>query len=424
MTEQDPQTAEDAARKEAEARRARILNSADDRMDKVTMGNSGSDGKSKSSKLAAMRKRRFKKKAKEETAAETEETQDVKEETSAPEPVETVKPAPEPSQPEGSKDEQEKSAPKKEYMGVAKMRRKMILEKKKKEAEANAAASPAATTTRKKPSSANSLADRMGIMMHIVVVVLLFIAGLDVGLQGHLTSYGEATKIHYNLAPREGKFRFFLPSMPTYLMKNDEEQEQRDLAEKILKDLETEGTYETDKDSQDTEFVESPHLVKEVNIDPLFQADLDEYTKGDGLIMMAARLAVSIHRLLLSIFFYLPLRIWRWGMDVVSSLLVIPPLLGIIAIFIRQVVGTMLLGAELPESGGNESQSSDVISTVANFVKTFLKGSFPTLVSLYGGWVSLRSDMYVVMSGVFVGMALSHSPLLNQSIDGGIKEEL
>jgi hypothetical protein len=66
--------------------------------------------------------------------------------------------------------------------------------------------------------------------------------------------------------------------------------------------------------------------------------------------------------------------------------------------------------AQIKSRGGDlEENSTDVLSTMKKVVMTFITNAFPTLVTMAEGWMHLRSDMYVVLFGLFVGWAWHHT---------------
>jgi hypothetical protein len=120
-------------------------------------------------------------------------------------------------------------------------------------------------------------------------------------------------------------------------------------------------------------------------------------------------------------------------LSVPLALIKMPPALFMIALGLRQILGKMILGASIPEpkpDSSEEKNNIEVLSMAKNFIKNFLSTNFPLLVGLYDMFVHLRSDMYIVLCGVFVGMAWSHlvppagmpMPVMNAG-DGMIKED-
>jgi hypothetical protein len=107
---------------------------------------------------------------------------------------------------------------------------------------------------------------------------------------------------------------------------------------------------------------------------------------GDGLYFTLARFAVRVHRWNLAIFYYGPRSFFVSLSSFVWSFKQTPPVLFLMAIIIRQIIGKVVLGAKLPDKIVDE-----------------------TAASFYGVWTHLRSDMYVVLCGLLVGLAWSHN---------------
>lgn len=430
---------EDEARAAAEARRQRILETADKRMDRVngfladdTVGTTSEDatgadqppaaavatGGKKTSKLAAMRRRRFRKNAeaasagttatttesadkeseqgtKDETSPPAAESKEVTKEEASPEPVEQTE---ETKPVSAAATESSSDASTKKYVGVARMRRKMIKERQQKkqqvEEEEEEEMAPTAVPTKLATPPKSTYA----IVMHLVTVLFLFLAGFEVGLQQNVIEYRDDLTIHHTLAPQqelrllnqEVSLSYFSPT-PT-----------------IVK-----GSANTDQEPptpyvEDDEFAskEEKDSDKEENLDPLFGVDLDELTAGPGLFMMMGRIAVRVHRFLLSLVYYFPIRMWNNILALIAS----PPILCLTAIAIRQ--GSHLLGGKLPEATVDDAKTStqhqDVMASVKNVVSNFILKSFPTATKIYEAWTHLRSDMYVVWCGLFVGLVWHH----------------
>lgn len=365
------------------------------------------------------------------------------------------------------------------YMGVAKMRRRMLQERQQQkttlEVASNNNNNSNASTTHKQSinkKQKSNIATILPILMNVFTLLLLVGAGLDVGLQQGAVEYhycqnnnnddesnqycllnnagGAAEKdspssrynnnnaltVHSELAPRkmgglQRTLSLILPfaatqssttnnnNEPVVVVKpqllvhrDDKEEWQARMAE-----------HETDEFSDDRlvrggDAKDKDNLV----VDPLFQVDLDQFTKGDGLYFTLVRFAVYMHRCNLSIFYYTPRSMFQSILLFVLSLLKSPPVLCLAAIVLRQCVGKFILGANnLPRSGdagknntNNNSNSPeksklDIMSTIQTFVTTAVLAKFPTLVTLYDIWTHLRADMYVILFGVFVGLAWSHN---------------
>ena len=310
--------------------------------------------------------------------------------------------------------------PKRKYQGVAKMRRRMIKEKQKlREASEQEASTEAAATTTAAAIDAKKVLERvhrkpalLPILMHVVTVLLLFLAGLDVGLQQSSIDYygGALLTVHTDLAPRSPHqlgglaaiVRGWTGGGPGAAAKDretlvggEEWQEEASLLEHDeFADVGVEGG-DSDSDAS--------------NLDPLFRVDLDKLMQGPGLTLWLGRGAVRVHRLNLAIFWYGPRGFFLGFADWLFSLTTSPPVLCLVAIIIRQLVGKVVLGAHLPAKVEDETQHKDVMSMIKQFVSNFILKSFPTMTSLYDVWTHVRADMYVLLCGVFVGMAYSHT---------------
>ena len=94
-------------------------------------------------------------------------------------------------------------------------------------------------------------------------------------------------------------------------------------------------------------------------------------------------------------------------MAIPQQLLTTPPILCIISLVVRQS-SKLIFGAKLPEPTSDKKDSKDVLAMMKQGVMNFLAGLFPTVVSVYDVWTHLRSDMYVILCGVFVGLAYTH----------------
>lgn len=455
----DAEAAKDAARAQAEARRKRILEKANNRMKQVN-GESGEDeegkktSRSNAARIRAARQRRYGKKSSAAATASTDsttpattstETKESPAENGAPASASSPDAQPEkvesnstkekieaPIEPSSSGEDATASTaaaapvPKKKYVGVAKMRRKMALKKKMEEENKDPGASSTADGESATTSSASDAKSAKGksapatsvgtagipavkvqtvpIYMHMVVILLLFLAGFDVGVHQFHTEIDVRTQV----AVQEYGVPFlqrspWQPLTPIATRKDSEET----LEEKLSLSSPLAGAA----DSQD-EFEE---IIDEEynppNIDPIFRVDLDELTKGPGLLNQMARGALSIHRLILWLIYYGPVGFFGAILSIPTTFIQSPPALFMVAVFLRQIVGKGLLGAVIPEDLGADSADKnniEILSMAKNFVKNFFTTTFPTLVTLYDVFVHLKADMYVVLCGVFFGLAWTH----------------
>ena len=167
-----------------------------------------------------------------------------------------------------------------------------------------------------------------------------------------------------------------------------------------------------DHDDTEDEFSSTVPTVQRMqsnNIDPLFQVDLDALTTGDGLYFTLGRFAVRVHRFILSIVLDLPKSILQSVLSFVWSFVQTPPVFFLMAVLIRHGLGKVVLGAKLPAAVVDDAAHKDILSTVQTFATKFVLSSFPTLKIVYDVWTHIRSDMYVILCGLFVGWAVSHS---------------
>ena len=469
---ENPELTIESARAQAEKRRKRILEKANNRMQYVNgeMTQDEEEKKeslSKAARIRAARQRRYGKKSaasSNTTAVETESKSEVEVEEasqSAETSTETVEPTKD--EPE---DHQDKIAPvaseesaepttKKKYVGVARMRRNMLIKKKKE--EENIDNDPGANTTARSKSEAASAplasdgkistaatstgnsnvlpvkVQTIPIYMHMLVILLLFVAGFDVGVQQFHTDIDVRTQV----AVQEFGVPFVQrnPWNPLKPISTERGSKQA-LEEKISPStLSTSGSGKDEFDEDDIDEEHNPPII-----DPIFRVDLDEKTKGPGILNQMARGAISIHRLLLWLFYYGPMGFLGSFLSLPAIVMQTPPGLFLIAIALRQVLGKAVLGANIPENSGEDGADGtkqnkiEVISVAKNMVKSFFSTNFPKLVTFYDGYLHLKSDMYVVFCGVFFGLAWTHlrsdtescaaEPIVGVGDDGYGGEEL
>lgn len=465
-------SAEDKARVAAEARRKRIQEKAFKRL-AVVSGEQALDEEEKkasaanAARLKAARQRRYGKKSTpttteatagsaaaapadapvdEATPAAVSETTAVVEDTTKPAVPDVVSTAATTAEPDASdvvtpaaEATAVPPANKKKYHGVAKTRRQMLAKKKAQETEqdsttvgggggAPVGGGAKATAKAGPPVPAAALLTKkvaiVPIYMHIVTIILIFLAGLDVGLQQFVD---DDMQIHSQTALKQYGLPFLHRSPFEPLTPVDEN------AAGTKRYLE--GEYLSgatgQSDNLDEFQVEEEEYVPIV--DPLFRVDLDEMTKGPGFLNQLARGAVFVHRVILWLIYLAPVAFVTKLLSVPMSLWQSPPTLFLTALALRQVVGKAILGARLPDPSEQAEDgvknNLDVLNIAKNFVKNFFTTSFPTAVTLYDAFSHLRSDMYVAICGVFVGMAWTHlqgdtMPLAKELIDSVGGDEL
>ena len=444
-----------SAKAKAEARRQRILAASGERMGVVSGGTEGAstaDGADTSavgspeggmSKYAAARRRRYGKK---KAAVASSEGSDDKpaeaaaaeaaEAAAAPEAESTVaNEEPAASAPTPTPDETgEQTGDKKKYMGVAKMRRKRLAEKKKKEEEEAAAAANASTSadsSRKLTKSVSSVArdavkkHRFAIFMQLFTLVLLFLAGLGVGMQNHALNDGEVA-VSRELSLNEHGFGALRilglgGSGSSEPEKSKEGAAASDTRERLLQE-ETKDTI-SEKTEEETvsedEFGDAATATatkpkgvdddtSEPNIDPLFRVDLDQLTAGPGVLKVASRVAVKLHRSIMYLVLVLPVAILQSILALPRALMTNPPILFILTVVIRYL-GRDILGAQLPDlsaTGGGDEEGKDMMSSAKNMAMNFLTASFPNAAKLMEIMRDARQDMFVILCGLFVGLVL------------------
>ena len=457
-TDAEMEAKKETARAKAEARRQRILAKQGERMGVVsggTEGQTGADGSGDAaasgagaaaegmaspsggmSKYAAARRRRYGNKKAAAAPAPAEEAStpaETKSEAPAPAPAaataeatETKTENEEPAAATASDTEATKD--KKKYMGVAKMRRKMIAEKKKKE-EAEAS-----TSGRKLgvPRSMSNVAKesvkqhRAAVLMQLFTLVLLFLAGLGVGMQNHALDDGVVV-VEDQLSHSENGIGALRILGLGKASKTASEDARDRLLEKEEDAKVPVGANGAGAEVEGDEFGEDATKAAAIdgadskpkgvggddkvpNIDPLFRVDLDELTAGPGIFNIAARLAVMVHRSIMYIFLVMPLSIIKSIFALPSALMTNPPILFLMSVVIRYV-GRDLLGARLPDlntvqGGATEDKGSDLIGSAKNMATNFLSSSFPAAAKLLEVFSDAKQDMFVILCGFFIGMVL------------------
>ena len=297
-------------------------------------------------------------------------------------------------------------ASKKKYVGVARMRRKMILKKRQEEESESKPESTTEAAAVVLPATVSAPVSTFPVYMYIFTVLLLFLAGLDVGLQ----QFHQDVTVH----PNDVFSQHGAPFVHRNLWKVDETNSPSQLEE-----LQKRTSDWNDADTPD-EFVEDEDEY-EPNIDPLFRVDLDELTKGSGILLQLARGAVAVHRFILRIVYEIPMGIFQTILGIPQTLINSPPILCIVALILRQVISKQVLRASLPSSESDDKSKEtggiDVLAMIKQTVKNFLSSAFPTAVSMYDAFTHIRSDMYIILCGVFFGLAWRHQQVLHTEGD-------
>ena len=374
-------------------------------------------------RIAQMRRRRYKKAAEEAAAKEEANAEEsaadaalseenvAKEEgsnvVSTKEEVPVPAPAPAPSTDGNELSEGDT----KKYMGVVKMRRKKAAEKRKN--EDSAIENDLKELEKKIPKMLKPKPVALApIMFQLFTVIFLFFAGFDVGIQNHAIVKQEVPHIHANLSYVEhgiGAKKIFGKG------KSDNQN--------VLTNLGSVDFAEEDEfgDLKSKPAGATSDIIQDANVDPLFGVDFDQLTAGSGIFFTIARFAVSIHRTLSYLFFLLPLSIFRSILAIPKRLFVNPPVLFLCAVIIRYV-GKYVFGGNVPKLDdmieaevkavetkekpdlASNIASTDFLSMGKNFAANYAKTNFPKVVMVFTIFKDARSDMFVVLCGLFVGL--------------------
>lgn len=318
---------------------------------------------------------------------------------------------------------------KKQYMGVAKMRRKLAAEKKKNE-EAVIEEELKELET-KIPKLLHPSPIALGpILIQLFTVCFLFFAGFDVGIQNHAIVKQETPHVHMNLCYVDHGI-----GIKKIFGRGESSQSQDALSGLSLgSNLAGLGQEEEEDDEfGDTKSkplgASSQPKNMEGNLDPIFGVDFDKLTTGDGFFFTAARFAVWVHRTLTYFFYLLPLSVLYSILSVPKKLIGNPPVFFLCAVIIRYI-GKHVLGGNVPnldemieaevkadkdENEKPDIASTDFVSMGKNFISNFLKGNFPKLVMVFTIMKDARSDMFIILCGFFVGL-IAPTSLLRSTI--------
>jgi len=309
--------------------------------------------------------------------------------------------------------------PKKKYLGVARLRRQMI-KKKKREGDLlevigdsiNDSSSPL-VHVEPLASLPDPLKVRaLPIYMHIITIFLLFFAGMDFSYQQE----HNIRQVHSELGIQKYGIALIQRSLaPPLRHQNSGSSIQRD--------------FYVPSDQPSNEFLDVDIQDSAQNLDPLFRVDLDELTKGHGMTNALARAAVSVHRSIVWLVYMFPLSIVEVALRIPQALVRSPPTLCLVALVVRHVLGKGILGAGIPEPIKEiEKGPIDILALAKNFVTNSLTANFPTVVGVYDAFTHLRTDMYVLLCGVFSGFVWLHlrpvHPFMNIADELQTHEEL
>lgn len=447
----------------AEARRQRILKSSNRRMDIVSGATNNAEPASSSSptenenasdetqnvpakktsagnsRLQQMRRRRFKKasEAKENNSKNSEATvaptsSEAVEDISTPK-IERTQDTSKPEETNYTSKDEEKptgsppastmptnpTGEKKKYVGVARMRRKMLSERKLKENQETKSSS----THEVESISANAASlfniaakrqHRLSVFLQLLTAIMLFMAGLEFGWNNVLEPInlepsialvsGESKLVSLFYSGNLGQATTLL--MPGSGSPKNERSDRRHLP--VVDNILDVSTYE-DVITQDEFSTETTATQREPIIDPIFKVDLDEFTKGDGIIFAAAGVAVDIHRFVIAF----PVLLQNFIFQKIGKYCT--PFLFLVALFLRRFM--KWCGAcdpseslSVTEDGGGSTAdntgSMDIVGTVLKTAKAQVMGIFPRIFVLIEIIKDIRKDMYIVLCGLLVGVAL------------------
>jgi hypothetical protein len=421
-------SAADEARAKAQARRQRILEKSRDRMGLVSGDAVVLDTATKASSSMSMRRRRYaggSKKVASTSSQPLEEAETVNtisenedlpksdadssstaaflEERSFAEDT-SILPTSAENNEESKLATETSTAPARQYKGVAATRRQMLQREKALQGESSSS----------KPSSSVSrrIVPMWPLIVHLGTILMLLGAGLWVGGSTYYRGIDDPFRVHRSsLAPREHGI------MDRWWT-----------SRKVTKEGDITTIWKQDSNKyEDDEFASKEQAPYTPNLDPLFQVDLDVYTRGDSLFMTIARFAVILHRVNLAIFYFFPLAVLKFIFHIPRQWMRTPPILAVYAVLVRQVAKRGF-GAETLASIQSTSKMSgsgvtkDIWSMIKQGVTSFLTTTFPMIVEFYESFTHLRSDMFIILCGVFVGMVWKHHWDWSSSI--GEHEEL
>merc|ERR1712232_239362 len=203
-------------------------------------------------------------------------------------------------------------------------------------------------------SGSKKKVNKIPVYLELLVIAILFLSGLDIGLQQAQHNAVGNTDVNFGVS--YGTKSLFSILSQTKLS----------IGRASLQTL-SEESFSTQDDEFDEFNTDEVQSTKEKNIDPVFsflsggrQIDLDDFTKGPGFILAAARIAVQIHRMFIFLFLSYPTSVIRYFLLLPHSLynMQCPPVLFLVCVLIRQ--GGKMLGAGIP-SNEDENISKDIL---------------------------------------------------------------
>ena len=351
---------------------------------------------STTSRLQQMRRRRFlnKQRATEQPSPDDDDKDDV---SNAPEPV-TGDDTEQEKVAEQSKVAEEPSAEGPKYVGVAKMRRKIVAEQRQQQQN----------SVEKQLTAEDPLLlvvpkalRQLPILLELFTIVLLCVAGIGMGWHTWLNNQGcfrteihAGDKLSLKLLPFHSTFSRNATNLRDIMALSSEqpvtpaidEEDEFAVVQPPKKPVRTEDTTtgaENDDDDDDEFHFDYEKIYakkKHQGGNPL-----------DSIDWILSRIFSTIRNVVSTIFF------WNWFKTC-------PPAFLLVAAAGRQF-GRMIGGA-YPEDAEESDENNNY--DVLKFVKNFVSKTFPTLAKVYKFYTEARTDMYIVLFGWFLGLVLAH----------------
>ena len=242
---------------------------------------------------------------------------------------------------------------KKKYIGVAKMRRKMLNEKKKEQQKQQnqqpSSSSSSKNSLQKEDSSLSSAINvstsmdvtakltnkqiRMTLFFQLVTALCLFTSGVWFGHQNYSPNSPIQSDGYLALRHQSHIWNWMNPS-PLYPSSSSVDMDWHLIEEEEIPSSTSYDEFSSEFDSASSN--KNNYIDPNSNIDPLFRVNLDLYTQGPGFILFMARFAVAFHRFLTSLVLFIP-NLFFGGYSYSPSFFCLT------ALFFRKGVQTMVL---------------------------------------------------------------------------------
>jgi len=310
---------------------------------------------------------------------------------------------------------------KKKYIGVAKMRRKMLKQQKQDQQTKQTSSIPTNTipstpTTSDITTQLLKQQIRTTLFLRILLLITLFSSGFYIGYYNSRKSPPLHVDHDLALIHRSHIINAIRGTGSKNPISALASMDVEELDSKIHKEFQDEFS----------EWTESTKPNPNENIDPIFRINLDLYTQGDGIIFALARYAIQFHRF------------WT-GLFLLRGTTFVPPLFVILCLLLRlsnhfllPILGvsqpfTELLELEtqtkkrLEESENqNQTLNLDIVEMVSSTLKRMVSGFVPEYFwMIWNTWWNVRKDLYVLLCGLLWGLTL---PTLMSSMTSGDME--